>query len=350
MIKEIGPMSVRALLDAFGSAEAIFNASAGELKDVEGIGPHRARAIRAFDNWKAVEDTISRSAEEGIRIITENDDAYPSLLRMVDSRPFLIYVKGELVEEDRFSVAVVGPRRPTEYGRRAADLIAGELAEAGLTVVSGLARGIDTVAHTAALIRGGRTIAVLGSGIDVPYPAENAGLMKRIQRSGAVISEFPPGTKPARGNFPVRNRIISGLSLGVVVVEATTDSGALITARYALEQNREVFSVPGMITSKNSAGTNTLIKNGAILVGSAKDVLRELAPQLKGFIKETKRRDIPLSDEERMITEKLSREPVHVDVLTRQCQMPLNRLLSILTGLELKGVVRQARGKRFYLS
>ncbi|NOY64990.1 MAG: DNA-protecting protein DprA [Nitrospirae bacterium] len=350
LIDDIGPRSIRALLDSFGDAKCVFQADIRELLQVEGIGEKRARAIKGFNRWKEVERILSLCETQEIKILTENDESYPVLLKNIHTRPFLLYLKGKILEEDRYAVAVVGPRKPTEYGVRVADMIAGELAKAGITVVSGMARGIDTVAHKAAIIRGGRTIAVLGSGIDVPYPPENAGLMKRITKSGYVVSEFPPGTKPERGNFPVRNRIISGLSLGVVVIEATNDSGALITAEYALEQNREVFSVPGMITSKRSSGTNTLIKKGAVLVESAEDIIKELAPQLKGFIREASRRSVSLSDDESNVVKYLSKEPVHVDVLTRESKIPLNKLLSILTALELKGVVKQAEGKRFYLS
>ena len=350
LVDEIGPRSIRELLDSFGDAKYIFEADIMDLLQVEGIGEKRARAIKCFNRWKEVERVLSLCETQEIKVITETDESYPALLKNIHGRPFLLYLKGEILQEDRYAVAVVGPRKPTEYGVRVADMIAGELAKTGITVVSGMARGIDTVAHKAAIIRGGRTIAVLGSGIDVPYPPENAGLMKRITKSGCVVSEFPPGTKPERGNFPVRNRIISGLSLGVVVIEATSYSGALITAEYALEQNREVFSVPGMITSKRSSGTNTLIKKGAVLVESAEDVIKELAPQLKGFIRESTKRSVSLSDDERNIVKYLSKEPVNVDVLTRESKIPLNKLLSILTALELKGVVKQAEGKRFYLS
>lgn len=350
LVDEIGSGSIRALLDSFGDAKCIFEADIKDLLQVEGIGEKRARAIKCFNRWKEVERVLSLCETQEIKIITEADESYPAPLKNIHGRPFLLYLKGEILQEDRYAVAVVGPRKPTEYGVRVADMIAGELAKTGITVVSGMARGIDTVAHKAAIIRGGRTIAVLGSGIDVPYPPENAGLMRRITKSGYVVSEFPPGTKPERGNFPVRNRIISGLSLGVVVIEATNDSGALITAEYALEQNREVFSVPGMITSKRSSGTNTLIKRGAVLVESAEDVIKELAPQLKGFIREAAKRSVSLSDDESNIVKYLSKEPVHVDVLTRESKIPLNKLLSILTALELKGVVKQAEGKRFYLS
>ncbi|NOZ24476.1 MAG: DNA-protecting protein DprA [Nitrospirae bacterium] len=348
-IKDVGPVRARNLLKAFGSPEAVFNATLNGLTAVEGVGGHTASAIKSFRDWAGAERMVRKCEELGIRIIRYTDPSYPEFLREISDGPPLFYAKGEMAEEDRFAVAVVGPRKPTDYGVRVTDRIACELSSSGLTVVSGLARGIDTVAHKAALKCGGRSIAVLGSGLDVPYPPENAGLMKRIESDGCVISEYPLGTKPERENFPRRNRLISGLSLGVLVVEAASDSGALITARYALEQGREVFAVPGMITSARSSGTNALIKQGARLVEKASDIIEELAPQLKGFIKERKRHAVTLTDEERVIAEKLSPEPLHIDDLTRQTGLPPQRVLGILTTLELKGLVKQSGGKRFYI-
>jgi|Deesub1362B_J571_1020462.scaffolds.fasta_scaffold00087_42 DNA processing protein len=349
LIREIGPKTQKRLLKRFKAAEAVFSSSRDDLLSVEGVGPTRAEAIQSFKDWKRV-DKILEDAEKGeIEIISINDEEYPVPLRDMEDAPIIIYKRGSLREDDRFAIAVVGSRRPTEYGLRVTDIIAGELAEAGFTIVSGLARGIDTQAHKAALLRKGRTIAVLGSGIDIPYPPENLGLMRRIEQSGAVITEFPPGTKPEKGNFPIRNRIISALAMGVLVVEAPSDSGALITARFAMEQGKEVFAVPGMITTGSFQGVHSLLKQGAILVESGSDIIRELAPQLKGFIKESRKRKIELTEEEKILVKYLSKEPIHVDILTRQSRLPLNKVLSIITTLELKGVVRQAEGKRFYL-
>jgi len=348
-IKDVGPARMRNLLRTFGSPGAVFSATLKGLEAVKGVGGHTASAIKSFRDWSGMEEIVRKCENLGIRIIRYNDPSYPAFLREISDSPLIFYARGDIKEEDRFSIAVVGPRRPTDYGIRVTDMIAGELSRSGLTVVSGMARGVDTVAHKAALRRGGRSIAVLGSGLDVPYPPENAGLMKRIAEDGCVISEYPLGTKPERENFPRRNRLISGLSLGVLVVEATSDSGALITARYALEQGREVFAVPGMITSTRSSGTNALIRQGARLVEKASDIIEELAPQLKGFIKERKRRAVSLTDEEKKIAEKLSPEPLHIDELTRQIGLPPYRILGILTTLELKGIVKQAEGKRFYL-
>ncbi len=348
-IKDIGPASMRNLLNDFGLPEAVFKATLKELKTVEGVGERRALAIKSFKDWGRIEGILKKCEALGVKIIRYSDPSYPCFLKEIPDSPLIFYAMGDIKEEDRFSIAVVGPRRPTDYGVRVTDMIAGQLSRLGMTVVSGMARGVDTVAHKAALTRGGRSIAVLGSGLDVPYPPENAGLMKRIEANGCVISEYPLGTKPERENFPRRNRLISGLSLGVLVVEATGDSGTLITARYALEQGREVFAVPGMITSTRSSGTNALIRQGARLVEKASDIIEELAPQLKGFIKESKRCAVTLTEEEKCIAEKLSPEPLHIDELTRQSGLPSYRVLGILTTLELKGIVKQSGGKKFYL-
>ncbi len=348
LIGEMGPLRMRRLIEVFGSPADVFSRSVDDLCSVEGIKRRIAVDIASFNSWKRIEKEIKRCESMGIDIVTYRDPAYPPLLREIDDSPLIFYKKGDTEEGDRLSVSIVGPRRPTEYGRQVAEKIASELSCSGMTVVSGMARGIDTVAHKAVLREGGRTIAVLGSGLDIPYPPENADLMKRIASCGAVISEYPLGTKPLRENFPRRNRLISGLSLGVLVVEATSDSGTLITAGYALEQGREVFAVPGMITSRRSSGTNSLIKQGARLVENANDIIEELAPQLKGYMRERKGRKVPLTSDEKIIADKLSSEPLHIDCLIRVCSLPAHRISGILTTLELKGVVRQMEGKRFY--
>ncbi|MDP2279850.1 MAG: DNA-processing protein DprA, partial [Nitrospirota bacterium] len=244
----------------------------------------------------------------------------------------------------------VGSRKYSPYGKLAAEKLSSELSSMGFTIVSGMARGIDTLAHTAAINSGGRSIAVLGSGIDVPYPPENRGLMEKLSGSGYVISEFPPGTPPERENFPKRNRIISGLSLGVLVVEATADSGSLITASCALEQGKEVFAVPGNINSANSKGTNDLIKKGAKLVQNAEDVIEELAPVLKGYIRTREKANIELSVEEKRLCDIMTAEPKHVDMLSRESKMPAQKVLGILLSLELNGIAKQAEGKKFFLA
>ena len=249
---------------------------------------------------------------------------------------------------------MVGSRNATSYGIETAEKISRKLASSGLTVVSGMAMGIDTASHKGALDAGGRTIAVLGSGIDVPYPAANRNLLETVSYSGAIISEFPLGTPPLRENFPRRNRIISALSLGVIAVEAAPGSGSLITAKYALEQNREVFAVPGNIISRNSKGTNTLIKNGAKLVETADDVIEELRPQIKGILKEdnisAKKTVASMNEDEKTVYGSICDGPMHIDNIIRDANMSSGRTLSTLLGLELKGIIKQVEGKHFSLN
>ena len=246
--------------------------------------------------------------------------------------------------ENYFRAAVDREEFPVSHEK-----LSSELAGAGFTVVSGMARGIDSIAHRGTLAVGGRTIAVLGCGIDKPYPPENMDLMEKISMRGYVVSEFPLGTPPNREHFPARNRLISGLSLGILVVEATRESGALITAHHAVAQNREVFAVPGNITSQNSTGTNELIKKGAILVQGVDDIIGDLAPMLKGYVRVRERVKIEVNDEEKRLCDILTGEPTHVDVIARALSLSPSKVLALLLSLELKGIVRQAEGKRFYL-
>lgn len=349
MVPEAGPVTLKRLLSIYGSPEAVLNAPLKELIGIDGISRQKAKNIKDFSDWEGVKRQIERLDKIGARAVTYNNPEYPAILKQIDNAPVVLYIKGELRTEDKFAIAVVGPRKPTPYGSVAAERLTTGLAEAGFTIVSGMARGIDTLAHISSIKSGGRTIAVLGSGVDLPYPPENRGLMKKISDSGCVISEFPLGTKPLRENFPARNRLISGLSLGVLVIEATQDSGSLITANYALEQNREVFAVPGNIDSPNSEGTNELIKRGAKLIQRSDDIIEELAPMLKGFIKRKQDRVIDLTEEEKKVCDILAGEPRYIDIISRELAMPSAKALTILLNLELKGVVMQAEGKRFYL-
>ncbi|MBI5101102.1 MAG: DNA-protecting protein DprA [Nitrospirae bacterium] len=349
-VPDIGPALSKRLLAVFGSPENIFEADAKDLSSVRGISPERVESIMGFGLWNAVDRQIAECAKKNIRIVHYNGPAYPEVLNEVDGAPVVFFMKGDYAPGDRYSIAVVGSRKNTAYGEVVTNRIAGELASAGFTIVSGLARGIDTLAHKSALSNHGRTIAVLGSGLDVFYPAENKGLLGKIAESGCALSEFLPGTLPNKENFPRRNRLISGLSMGVLVVEAAESSGSLITARFAVEQNKEVFAVPGNITSLNSEGTNSLIKQGAKLVLETRDVIEELAPVLKGFIKAENRLKAALSEDENRVCSNLSREPKHVDSLSREVKIPVHKMLELLLSLELKGVVRQSGGKRFYLS
>jgi DNA processing protein len=349
MVPEVGTVTYRKLLSVYGSPEIVFQAPIEELSRIEGVGEKRARNIKEFDGWKCVENQFARLNQIGGRIITFENPEYPAMLRQIDHVPVLLYVKGNVIDEDRFAIGIVGSRRPTHYGRIVTEKLSSELAAAGFTIVSGMARGIDSIAHKGTLVAGGRTIAVLGCGIDKPYPPENRDLMEKISMKGCIVSEFPLGTPPNREHFPARNRLISGLSLGVLVVEATRESGALITAHHALAQNREVFAIPGNITSQNSTGTNDLIKKGATLVQDVDDIIGDLAPMLKGYVRVRERVKIEVNDEEKRLCDILTGEPMHVDVIARSLSVSPSKVLALLLSLELKGVARQAEGKRFYL-
>lgn len=350
LVPEVGPIMSRKLISEIGSPENIFRAGADDLLAIRGLGKEKADSIRAFRNWDRVEEIVKVTEKKGIRIVGYQDPCYPEVLKEVAGAPLVLYMKGDYCREDRFGIAVVGSRKHTHYGEVVTRKISGELATSGFTIISGMARGIDTLSHESALAAGGRTIAVLGSGLDVYYPAENKGLLEKITLSGCAVSEFPPGTMPSRENFPRRNRLISGLSLGVLVVEATSQSGSLITANYALEQNKEIFAVPGQITSRNSDGTNGLIRQGAKVVLGADDIIEELAPVLRGFIRKSDcRSPVEISEDEGRICGFLTREPKHIDLLSRESALPVHAVLNLLLSLELKGVVRQSNGKRFYL-
>lgn len=353
--KDVGPATARRLLGAFGSPEAIFQASLRDLTGVEGVGEARARQISGFKAWDRIERELAAIQALHADIILYPDADFPESLRPYDDAPLLLYKKGTLEESDRCAVAIVGSRRMTEYGRKAADLMARGLAEKGITIISGFARGIDTTAHQGALAAGGRTIAVLGCGIDRPYPPENRELFSNIPMHGCLISEFPVGTPPVRENFPRRNRIISGMSLGVLIVEAAAGSGSLITADYALDQNKEVFAIPGPISSTTAQGTNQLIQKGAKLVGRVDDIIEELAPKLRGLLRAAKNPSVPprpeleITPEEDAICTVLGDDPKHVDLVARETGVPPSRLSAILLSLEIKGVIRQHDGKRFTL-
>lgn len=351
-IPGIGAHRFQALLDRFGAPDAALRAPVSALLTVPGLGKQTATAIRECRDHAFVEGQLQLAQRHQVQIVTYQDSDYPPRLRHIYDPPPLLYVRGRLTDADEHAVAIVGTRRATAYGRLAAERLAAALCEHGITVVSGLARGIDTAAHRGALGGRGRTIAVLGSGLDKPYPPENRGLMDEIVEAGAVISEQPIGTTPDAVNFPQRNRIISGMSLGVIVIEAGPDSGALITAQYALDQDREVFAVPGPITSTASEGTNRLIKRGiAKLIQQVDDVLEELAPQL-GLSLPTPPLPPPplqlslLPDEDRLY-HALSDSPQHIDVLAASANLPSSQALAVLLSLELKGAIRQLPGKTF---
>jgi DNA processing protein len=349
-IDGLGSVSYCNLIRKFGTPGSIFKASIQELEAVGGIRPKVIEEIKAFNRADRVAQELEHMRRHQVSLVAFVDDNYPAqLLHIYDPPPFL-YVKGELQQGDKLAVAVVGSRFASHYGKITTEKISQDLAREGITIVSGMARGIDSSAHKAALAAGGRTIAVLGCGIDVNYPAENKKLKEEIASQGAIISEFPFSTPPASSHFPMRNRIISGLSLGVVVIEASHRSGSLITARLALEQGRDVFAVPGSIGSLRSRGTHRLIKDGAQLVEDARDILTELLPQMKdrapsvGVHQDSKEM---VSEEAQRILDVLEQGHVQIDSITTQTGLPSSQVSSTLLDLELKEIIRQLPGKVF---
>ncbi len=344
----VGPVRLRALLDQVGDVREAWSASAATLRAV-GFDRRTIETFLSLRNKLDLAAELARVFELGAKVLTWDSPDYPSLLKAISNPPPVLYVQGELLPQDEWALGVVGTRRATVYGREAIRTLVGGLAASGVTIVSGLAHGIDTCAHQVALDAGGRTIAVLGNGIDIIYPAENRKLAACIVDNGALVSEYPLGTPPEGGNFPPRNRIISGLSLGVLVVEGTTRSGAMITADYATEQGREVFAVPGNILNRTSSGPNYLIQQGAKLVTTLGDILEEL--NLTMVAEQSEAREvIPDNETEAMLLRHLSTEPVHVDELGRAAGLPISEVASTLTLMELKGKVRQVGGMNYVIA
>ncbi|MCL4359631.1 DNA-processing protein DprA [Patescibacteria group bacterium] len=349
----IGPVRFRLLREYFGSAEKAWHAPVGTLRDLH-LGQSLLDEFEAFRRTFRVTEYLKRLDDLHVRILRLDDPKYPRLLREIPDAPFLLYIKGKRgsspIDLSR-TVAVVGTRNVTRYGTEVTGRFASELAAAGCTVVSGLAYGVDAVAHQAALDAGGSTIAVLGCGIDIIAPPSNAVLYRRIAEEGrgAVVSEMPLGLRPNRGLFPARNRIISGLSLGVLVTEGADDSGALITARNAAEQGREVFAVPGPVTSPYSKGPAKLIKNGAALVESAADILAALgfSPAASQGPDTGRAGD---TEEERLIVRLLSHEPLHIDAIVRASGLTAAAVAATLTVLEMKGMVKDLGEKVYRLA
>jgi DNA processing protein len=335
------------LLDHFGDGQTAWHATYADLA-AAGLDSRAAEALVAARRTADPAREMARIEALGARVLTWESEEYPERLREVDDAPPVLYVLGSVEAQDGWAVAVVGTRRVTSYGRAVASQLAAELAEGGITIVSGLARGVDTIAHQSALDAGGRTIAVLGSGLDVLYPPENRTLARRIvdEGRGAIVTEYPLGTQPDAVNFPARNRIISGLSLGVLVVEAGEKSGALITVTFALEQGRDVFAVPGPITSRMSDGPNRLIKDGAKCVTSAADILEELDI---GMVQEHVEavRALPTDPTERLLLDLLHDESRHIDDLTNESGLPASTVSAVLTMMELKGMVRHLGGMQY---
>ncbi len=349
----IGNHLIKRLIDRFKTPESIFQASRHDLIQVSGISERLIPALQAARMTDGVARECDRLANSPYRIVPLTDPAYPPLLREIPDPPPYLYVFGRL-EPVLSMIAVVGSRHATDYGKSATRRIARDLALRGITVVSGMARGIDTAAHQGALMAGAPTIAVLGSGLENIYPAENRTLYGQIARQGAVVSEFPLAAEPDAHHFPMRNRIISGMTLGTIVAEATRNSGSLITARLAAEQGREVFAIPGSVHSFKSTGTHSLIKQGAKLVENAQDIIEELLPLAAAAASPPPTGQPapspPLSAEESLVARALEPYPTHIDDLIRKTGLDAGNLLGLLLALELKGVVRQSTGKMFTLS
>lgn len=353
LIEHVGPVRVRQLLDCFGEPQNILRASRSQLLQAKGIGEETADSIAGWEKTIDLNAELKRIADFGCRVLTEADPEYPELLRQIYDPPIVLYVKGELQAKDKNSVAMVGSRMTTHYGIETARKLAYQLGYLGVTVVSGGARGIDSAAHQGALSAKGRTIAVLGTGINLVWPPENKDLFDRIASNGALITQFPfnqPGTKQS---FPIRNRLVAGMTLGTVVVEANLTSGALITANFANEYGRQVFAVPGRIDSPRSKGCHDLIKKGAKLCEGAEDILSEFeylfppsnkppTPAESGVLPA-----LELSQKEQQVYDALSAEEIGIDEVTRKSALPVSAVSAVLLSLEMKRLIRQLPGKMF---
>lgn len=349
LVPGVGPRTRQALLDAFGSPVGVFDAAPSELREVSGVGPKLLKSLVHDAARIDVQAEVELCVEHGIEPLTVDEDEYPRMLGEIHDPPSVLYVRGQLRSQDEMSVAIVGTRHASRYGLAQAERLAGGLARAGMTVVSGLARGIDAAAHRGALAAGGRTLAVLASGLLNIYPPEHEDLAAEICAGGALVAENPPRFEPATGSFPQRNRIISGLSLGVVVVEAAERSGALITARHAMEQNREVFAVPGRVDSRVAGGCHQLIRDGAALVESVDDVLDQLGP----LIGPAERADgtvvhhpaeLQLNTQEQKVLAAIGSEPTSVDDVVYDSGLPIHRVLSTISVLEMRHLVQRISG------
>lgn len=350
MMEAMGPVRMRNIVTALGSPEAVWEASEEDLRRAEGIGAETARSI--VKQCREVDPVAEegRARRAGARIITQEDPEYPEPLKQIYDPPIALYVKGTLEKKDKNAIAVVGTRSVSHYGASVADRLSYQLSKVGFTVVSGLARGVDTAAHKAALKADGRTLAVLGSAIDCLYPEENAQLAEQIAEHGAVISEYTMGRQPDRTTFPYRNRVVAGLCMGIVVVEAGVKSGAVITATEALEQGRSVFAVPGRVDTPAARGCHMLIKQGAKLCEGVDDVLQEfefLLPEAKQKANAAmpRRPDVPLTNDEQVVVKALWKGGLDVDSLARAANLSSSQLSALLLGLEMKRVIRMLPGR-----
>lgn len=345
MVRGIGAVRMRQLIDHFGSIDLAWQAPADALQ-AAGLSPRIIENLKSVRSHNLAERAWDYIKRKNIQVLTWEDEAYPQRLLHVDQPPPVLYVAGSLEKKDELAVAVVGTRRVTGYGRQVTENIASSLAFNGITVVSGLARGVDGVAHSSALAAGGRTLAILGCGVDVIYPPEHRALAQKIIENGALISDYAPSTPPDSANFPPRNRIISGLCLGVAVVEAGEKSGALITAEFAAEQGREVFAVPGNITAPQSKGTNRLIRDGATPLLSAEDILDGLQLRQTPVGKQA-RLQFPEGEVESALFQILRQEPMHVDDLCASTGLTADKVSAALVMMELKGMVRGLGGMQY---
>jgi len=345
LIKGIGAVRMQGLVAYFGGLESAWKAAPAELAQA-GLGWKLIERVVQARESVDLEKVWENIEKQGIKILTWQDETYPPRLKEIDQPPPVLYIRGEYLPDDLFAVAIVGTRRITSYGRQITEELSAFLAANGMTVISGLARGVDAVAHQTSLKAGGRTIAVLGSGVDKIYPPEHRGLAQQIMERGAIISDYAPGTPPEASNFPPRNRIISGLALAVVVVEAGETSGALITAEFAAEQGREVFAVPGSILAPQSKGTNKLIQNGALPLLSVNDLMQALDITRVGEQKAA-RKIMPADAIEAKLLTVLTYEPLHVDEIRNQAELPIEKVSAALVLMELKGMVRQVGGMNY---
>ncbi len=344
-VTHIGPVRLGRLRDRFGTLESAWCANERDLLGV--LDERTCRAVLVARSSIDPVRVLAQIADSGAQVVTVLDDDYPRILREIPGPPPVVYFRGSLPAQDDSTIAMVGTRRSTSYGREATIRIASDLAAAGVTIVSGLARGIDGFAHQAALEAGGRTIAVMASGVDIIYPPEHRQLANRIVESGALISDYPPGTKPDAPNFPARNRIISGLSLATIVVEAPSRSGALITVGFAADQGRDVYAVPGSIFSNASEGTNNLLRQGATPLTCAADLLDDLKLSPALPTDEPAQTAFPMTDDERAIYALVTSEPQHIDELAYSAGVTISQASALMTMLELKGLVSNAGAQHF---
>jgi len=350
MIPGLGNIALKKLLDRFQVPERIFQATLAELSEIDGIREEIASSIFERRYSGDPEKEIKKAEDQGVRILTYSDPTYPGLLKEIHDPPMVLFIKGNDIPDKQTFIAVVGSRNSTSYGQKAAEKIGQGLARRGLGVVSGMARGIDSSSHWGCLEGKGFTIAVLGTGADVVYPSSNRKLYEQIAMKGAIISEFPMGAPPVPNNFPMRNRIISGLSRGTVIVEATKNSGSLITASLALEQGRELFAVPGSINSFKSTGCHYLIKQGAGLIENADDILEALGMNYPCVPKTDTFKEMPaatMDESETALFNIIGDYPIHIDQITRDGGLGPGEVSSLLMKMELRGIIRQLPGKMF---